>query len=105
MTLPWYRWFPTDFAGDARVRLMSTHARAAYRDLLDLSWEIGPLKAPQEALKSLGWSAKCWVEISPCWRFDRKRKGWVQPRLEAERKNAEKRSQKGRDAAAKRWES
>lgn len=91
MSLPWFRWFPTTFRGDALVAMMSAQARGAYRDLLDVSWEMGALKDPQKDLKALGWNPKLWAEISPCWHLDRKKKGFVQDRLEAERKLAEKR--------------
>lgn len=101
MTLPWFRWWPTDFAGDPRVRLMGWEARAAYRELLDLSWGVGPLPDPEGSLEALGLPRELWRSVAPCW--TKTPSGWVQGRLERERELARKRATSARNAAGSRW--
>lgn len=103
---PWYRWWVQDFAGDPRVRRMTPHARGAYRDLLDLSWGLGPLMDPVLELVSVGWprceAVLLWDEIAPAWSYDPEA-GWTQPRLEDERERARDRSAAARSSARARW--
>jgi len=99
--MAWFAWYPGDFAGDPLVRLMTLPARAAYRELLDLSWEVGPLKDPRAALTGLGYDAALWTAIAPCWRETDA--GWVQERLERERDAALAQRGRARKANEKRW--
>lgn len=103
MKLPWYRWWPEDFAGDLRVRLMSWQAQAAYRVLLDASWGLGPLSDPEGVLEALGLPRELWAAVRPCW--TEAEGGWINKRLEEERKDALKRHRravKASEAAAER---
>jgi hypothetical protein len=75
---------------------MSFAARGAYRELLDMSWGIGPIKDPRKALKLLGGSPALWDEIAPCWTEGPQ--GWTQERLEVERELANQRTEKASKA-------
>lgn len=94
--LPWYRWYPSDFMGSAHVQMMPPLARLAYRGLLDISWQIGPIIDPIIALESLGVSPDLWPHIRVCW--TQTDEGWINQRLEAERDAAKTRSAMARHA-------
>ena len=96
MSLPWFSWYPSDFRGSPHVALMSFAARGAYRELLDVSWGVGPIKDPRKAIKLLGGSPALWDEIAPCWTEGPD--GWTQERLEVERELALQRTEKASKA-------
>lgn len=98
MSLPWYRWFPGDFAGNVRVRMMSWQARAAYRELLDASWGLGAIADPPALLRALGLPGELWEEVRPCWRETPE--GWANGRLEDERGQGKARHQQAAKAGA-----
>ena len=98
MSLPWYRWFPGDFAGNVRVRMMSWQARAAYRELLDASWGLGAIADPPALLRALGLPGELWEEVRPCWR--QTPEGWANGRLEDERGQGKARHQQAAKAGA-----
>ena len=98
MSLPWYRWFPGDFAGNVRVRMMSWQARAAYRELLDASWGLGAIADPPALLRALGLPGELWEEVRPCWRETPE--GWANGRLEDERGQGEARHKQAAKAGA-----
>jgi len=89
MRLPYYPWYPTDFLGDSRVSRMPVLARMAYRELLDISWQEGPLTDPELLLEGLGLDTDLWRFIRPCW--IETAEGWIQKRLEKERASAQQR--------------
>jgi hypothetical protein len=102
--LHWFAWYPEDFHGDPLVRTMPPAARGAYRELLDHSWQVGPIVDPERVIRGLGWDPALWAsDIRPCW--TETPAGWIQKRLELER--AEALGQSGRAVAANavRWES
>jgi uncharacterized protein YdaU (DUF1376 family) len=98
VSLPWYRWFPGDFAGNVRVRMMSWQARAAYRELLDASWGLGAIADPPALLRALGLPGELWEEVRPCWR--QTPEGWANGRLEDERGQGKARHQQAAKAGA-----
>lgn len=98
MSLPWFRWFPSDFAGDIKVRLMRFEARAAYRELLDVAWELGPLPDPAAILRALGIPEELWEEVRGCWQ--QTEAGWINSRLEEEREQSETRHARASKASA-----
>lgn len=96
MSAPWYPWYPQDFRGDPHVAFMDWKARAALRELLDLSWGVGPIPDPEAALRAVGVPAKLWETVRPCW--TETTEGWVQKRLEVERHLADERIEKASNA-------
>lgn len=96
MSTPWYPWYPQDFRGDPKVALLNWRARAAYRELLDLSWGVGPIPDPVAALRAVGIPARLWDAVRPCWTEGPD--GWVQKRLEIERNLADQRIERARAA-------
>jgi len=106
--LPWYT---RDWRSDPKVALLSWEERSLYRDMIDLSWELGPLPddaaavvralgAPDRLVESVpGILARFWTKV---------RAGWTNPRLERERKRTkemiERRTDHGKKGAAARWE-
>jgi uncharacterized protein YdaU (DUF1376 family) len=97
-SLPWYRWFPGDFAGNVRVRMMSWEARAAYRELLDASWSLGPIEQPEALLRALGLPDGLWEQVAWCW--TETDGGWVNHRLEVEREQSRSRHDRAAKASA-----
>jgi hypothetical protein len=68
---PAYQWYPADFWGDRRVRLMSRAERDMFRELLDSQWLDGPLpKDPRELAallrEPLDVFEAAWARIAPC---------------------------------------
>jgi len=105
--LPWFPWYPGDFAGDAKVRLMSPLARMVYRELIDLSWDLGPIPDPIRAIEATGIVAhsnqtadRIWSDIEPCWQQNGS--GWVNVRLERHRATAAHKSEQARAAVEER---
>jgi uncharacterized protein YdaU (DUF1376 family) len=98
MSLPWYRWFPGDFAGNVRVRMMTWQARAAYRELLDAAWGLGPIQDPADLLRALGLPGELWEEVRGCWMETPD--GWTNDRLEDERGQSETRHKRASKAGA-----
>lgn len=96
--LPYFKFWVQDWI--AGVLSLSLAERGAYISLLAWSWEHGPLPLEEPARARIlsigvGELRKIWPALAPYWRETAK--GFVNKRLELERKSA-----KGRSAAAKR---
>jgi hypothetical protein len=101
--MPFFRWFPQDYAGDAMVRAMTDDQDLIYRRLLDMSWQIGPLPSEPEDLArlagfELGRFEEAWrFPLTECWHLNGGMK-LINHRLEEERESTLDRSVKARFA-------
>ena len=108
---PAYQWYPQDHLSNAHVLQMTLEQEGAYRRLMDHCWLAGsiPLSVPELARLcriTPGRMEKIWTVIEP--RFNRKGEGYVQPRLEKERKkyamHKKAKSEAGKEGAKARWQ-
>lgn len=101
--MPYYRWFPIDYAGDALVKAMTDDQDLAYRRLLDISWQIGSLPSDLGELARLAgfdserFEAAWSFPLTECWHKNGAGK-LVNHRLEEERESTLKRSEKARQS-------
>jgi uncharacterized protein YdaU (DUF1376 family) len=108
---PAFQFYPSDFLGSPRVRVMSVEEIGAYTLLLCLDWELGgfTLDEAREFLTTHKMTAEmfdvAWVKLAKC--FDEKEGRYSNPRLARERKKQRewrrKSSKGGKLGAAKRW--
>lgn len=108
---PWRAHYTKDWRTDPFVRRLKLEPRAVYLELLDIAWDEGGLRADwietgEYVAQQIGISRRKFVSI---WREIRDKfvefsPGiWSNPRLEHERKEAEKQSEKQRKNAESRW--
>lgn len=56
VSMPWLRWYPADFYGNAQVRSFSERQELWYRRLLDTSWQMNePCFIPNEPARIAAW--------------------------------------------------
>lgn len=99
-------WFPRDFSSSTRD--FPLIARAVYRELLDLQWDLGSLPSDPAALRGLinasasEWR-RAWPYVEPKLpiREDGRRRN---QRLEIHREKSIRRHQQAAEAARKRWQ-
>ena len=101
MAHPWYKRYPTDLWGDARVMQMSSMAKLAYSALLDLAWQFDGLQDPVRVMaNAFGLTSEeaqaCWSEMASCWDYDSRGRVWRQSRLEAQKREADERQERAR---------
>lgn len=101
----YYCFYPKDFYGSRKVRVMNFIERALYREMIDLCWDSGSCPDdPQEVAEEVGvdpdlveksWKKvrKCFIEVDGVLTHDR---------VEAERDRALRKSRSGREAVEKR---
>ena len=107
--MPRMPWYPRDFA--ASTRTWPFIARAIYRELLDVSWDVGGLPAESETLRAmLGVSVGDWRKACPLVmaKFIAGDDGLLRnSRLEHHRQEARtlqaKRTESAIEAARRRW--
>lgn len=101
-TLPYFKFYPSDFMGSGKVQMMSPAEVGIYIKLLCHSWQEGPLPDdPNRLWRIAGASpdemSEAWPAVRKC--FDKTPGGMVHPRLEKERADAQDRREKARAAA------
>lgn len=105
--LPYFPFYPQDFLGDGKVRLMSPTEVGVYFLLLCHEWLEGPLPNEPDRLARIAGASEeemeeAWDQVRPC--FEETDDGrLVQPRLEEERAKALDKREKARKAARARW--
>lgn len=102
--LPYFKFYATDWL--AGVLGLSLAERGAYITFIAWSWEHGPLPLTEEARARLLSTTPrelgvVWPALAPHWR--KTSKGFVNKRLESERKKANARSVKAAASANARW--
>jgi len=108
MSLPYYRKHVERWRSSPTVRMMNLLERGAFSELMDLSWQMGPIPDdPSELARLIGTDPqefeKAWTErLKNCWK--KTKKGLINPQLEIERKWAESKTYKSTKAATARWQ-
>lgn len=106
--LPYFPFYPQDFLGDGKVRLMSPAEVGIYVRLLCHEWLEGPLPDDLPRLARIAGATvdemeAAWPQVREC--FESGDDGHlVQPRLEEERKKALAKREQARQAARARWD-
>lgn len=93
--LPYFKFFPSDWMSDRKVRRLSPDARALYFDLLCVGWQEGGIPADLSELAAdaalWGYSRrrfdKAWQQVEQFWVHGAEGQ-LVNPRQEAERTKA-----------------
>lgn len=100
---PYFKFYPSDFMGSGKVRMMTAAEKGIYIALLCHSWQEGPLPDDPSRLAracSVGQDEmeKAWPAVRQC--FERRPDGFlVSEKLEKERADAIDRREKARKAA------
>lgn len=108
--LPYFPFYPKDFAADGKVEAMTTLEVGAYMLLLCKAWhETPPCSVPDDDFVLARWArlteaewSQARTRVRACWQL---RDGRLyQPRLEAEYRNIAGRANKNGKAAKTRWD-
>ncbi len=108
--LPYFPFYPKDFAADGKVEAMTTLEVGAYMLLLCKAWhETPPCSVPDDDSVLARWArltesewSQARTRIRACWQL---RDGRLyQPRLEAEYRKVREKGNKSSKAAVTRWE-
>jgi len=103
---PYYPWYPLDFKGSLKVKVMTLEEKGFYHDVLDHCWLYGSAPAdPDELARLLGedrrTSRRILPKISKC--FLQTGEVLISERLEQEREKLNNKSEKARNSILKRW--